>query len=71
MRNGPSCGLQPNVRQLPIWRRPLRAALSMKLLPELRRGDVREIVHGSYRVIYRTEKARLVMLTVRHVRRLG
>jgi len=39
-------------------------------VPELRRLDVREIIHGSYRVIYRTEKARLVILTVRHGRRL-
>ena len=43
---------------------------SGRLVPELRRVDVRETIHGSDRVIYRTEKARLVILTVRHVRRL-
>ena len=43
---------------------------SGRLVPELRRVDVREIIHGSYRVIYRTEKARLVVLTIRHARRL-
>lgn len=43
---------------------------SGRLVPELRRADIREIIHGGYRVIYRTEKARLVVLTVRHARRL-
>lgn len=33
------------------------------------RNDLREVLHGAYRVIYRVEVRRLVVLTVRHGRR--
>lgn len=38
-------------------------------VPEVHRPEVREIVHEAYRVIYRVDPKRLVILTVRHGRR--
>ena len=38
-------------------------------VPEVGRADIREVLHGTYRVIYRVEPTRLVVLTVRHGRR--
>ena len=38
-------------------------------VPEVNRPEVREIIHGAYRVIYRVDPKRLVILTVRHGRR--
>lgn len=38
-------------------------------VPELGRDDVREVLFGEYRVIYRLDPKRLVVLTVRHGRR--
>jgi plasmid stabilization system protein ParE len=38
-------------------------------VPELDRDDVREILFGEYRVIYRLDPKRIVVLTVRHGRR--
>jgi len=39
-------------------------------VPEaINRDNLREVVHGAYRVIYRVEPRRLVVLTVRHGRR--
>lgn len=38
-------------------------------VPELARDDLREILHGEYRVIYRIDSRRVVVLTVRHGRR--
>ena len=38
-------------------------------VPEVGRATIREVMHGSYRVIYRLDPARLVVLTVRHGRR--
>jgi toxin ParE1/3/4 len=32
------------------------------------RADLREVIHGSHRIIYRVEPERLVVLTVRHAR---
>lgn len=34
------------------------------------RRDLREVVRGEYRIIYRLEPERLSILTVRHARRL-
>ena len=45
-----------------------RFPLSGRSVPESKRSDLREIIHGSYRVIYRVEAERLVVLTVRHAR---
>jgi toxin ParE1/3/4 len=37
---------------------------------EVRREDVREVVHGGVRIIYRAEETRVLILTVRHQRQL-
>ena len=38
-------------------------------VPEVNRDEIREVIHGDYRLIYRVEPKRLVVLTVRHGRR--
>ncbi len=38
-------------------------------IPEVDRDDLREVFHGAYRVIYRVDPRRLVVLSVRHGRR--
>ncbi len=38
-------------------------------VPELRRPDVRELLFGSHRLVYRVEARRVSILTVRHLRR--
>lgn len=45
---------------------------SGRVVPERGREDTREVIYESYRVIYRlgVEKSRLLVLTVRHARRL-
>lgn len=37
-------------------------------LPESPRADLREVIHGNYRVIYRLDPHEVVILTVRHAR---
>ena len=39
-------------------------------VPEIRRSEVRELVYGEYRIIYRIRAATVAILTVRHGRRL-
>jgi plasmid stabilization system protein ParE len=39
-------------------------------VPEIRRPDIREIIYGDYRAIYRIRSATVAILTVRHGRRL-
>ncbi len=43
---------------------------SGRIVPELGRDDIREIVHGSHRVIYRLAGGEIRILTVRHTARL-
>lgn len=38
-------------------------------VPELDRDEIRQILHGKYRIIYRIDPKRVVVLTVRHSRR--
>jgi toxin ParE1/3/4 len=45
-----------------------RFPASGRMVPELRRSDLREIVKAGYRIIYRVESDRIAVLTVRHVR---
>jgi plasmid stabilization system protein ParE len=40
-----------------------------RAVPELHRPDVRELVVGPYRLIYRRDPQRVVILTIRHERR--
>ena len=39
------------------------------MVPEVGRAEIREVLYGQYRVIYRLEEKRLFILTVRHQRR--
>lgn len=39
-------------------------------VPELDRENFREIIHEKYRIIYKLERERIVILTVRHGRQL-
>lgn len=41
---------------------------SGRAVPELNRVDIREIIHGEYRVIYRIRRSHVAILTVRHGR---
>ena len=43
---------------------------SGRYVPEIRRKDIRELIYGNYRIIYRIEKGRVSILTVRHVRQI-
>lgn len=38
-------------------------------VPEIGRDEIREVLHGEYRVVYRIEPKLVVVLTVRHGRR--
>jgi toxin ParE1/3/4 len=39
---------------------------SGRSVPEIKRPDIREILHGNYRVIYRLKQGQIAILTVRH-----
>ena len=39
---------------------------SGRAVPEIQRLNIRESIHGPYRVIYRIERARIAILTIRH-----
>ena len=41
-----------------------------RIVPEVRRPDIRELLVGNYRLIYRAGKNQVSILTVRHGRRL-
>jgi len=43
---------------------------SGRVVPELGREDVRELISGNYRIIYRTKNKVVLVLTVRHGKRL-
>lgn len=43
---------------------------SGRVVPEVRREAVREVIHGNFRIIYRMEQTRIAVLTVRHARQL-
>jgi len=43
---------------------------SGRIVPEAEREDIREIIYRNYRIIYRIDKNRLVILTVRHGKQL-
>lgn len=38
-------------------------------VPEVNRPEIRELLHGAYRIIYRQDAKRVVVLTIRHGRR--
>ena len=37
-----------------------------RVVPEVRRKDVRELIFGNYRIIYRVENTSISILTIRH-----
>jgi plasmid stabilization system protein ParE len=39
-------------------------------VPEVKRSDIRELIEGNYRIIYRTESNRISILTIRHTKQL-
>jgi addiction module RelE/StbE family toxin len=39
---------------------------SGRRVPETHREDIRELIYGNYRIIYRVEKTKISVLTVRH-----
>ena len=43
---------------------------SGRVMPELRREDIRELLRGNYRIIYRLAEHRVEILTVYHSARL-
>ena len=43
---------------------------SGRYVPEISRKDIRELVYGNYRIIYRVEAKVVSILTVRHVRQI-
>jgi toxin ParE1/3/4 len=43
---------------------------SGRMIPEARRPEIRELIMDQYRIIYRRDASRIVVLTVRHTREL-
>ena len=39
---------------------------SGRIVPEIHKEDIRELIYGNYRIIYRTEKNKISILTIRH-----
>ena len=39
---------------------------SGRSVPEIKRPDIREIIHGNYRIVYRVRQGHVAILTVRH-----
>ena len=39
-------------------------------VPEIRRSEIRELVYGNYRIIYRLETEQISILTVRHFKQI-
>ena len=37
-----------------------------RIVPEIERNEIREILYGNYRIIYRIEKSSISILTIRH-----
>jgi len=39
---------------------------SGRIVPETHRDDIRELIYGNYKIIYRVEREKVSVLTVRH-----
>jgi plasmid stabilization system protein ParE len=37
-----------------------------RIVPEIRNDQFRELIYGNYRIVYRIEKERISILTIRH-----
>ncbi len=40
-----------------------------RVVPEIKKSNIKEIFHGEYRIIYKTFKSHIAILTVRHGKR--
>lgn len=43
---------------------------SGQIVPEIDRSDIRQLVDGNYRIVYRVESDNIAILTVRHHRQI-
>ena len=43
---------------------------SGRYVPEINRKDIRELIYGNYRIIYRADKKAVSILTVRHSKQI-
>ena len=43
---------------------------SGRVVPETRSADIRELLYGNYRIIYRKKKKKISILTIRHGKRI-
>ncbi|REL37824.1 type II toxin-antitoxin system RelE/ParE family toxin [Rhodohalobacter sp. SW132] len=43
---------------------------SGRIVPEFRRAEIREIIHGNYRLIYELKPKQIDMLTIWHTRQM-
>ena len=43
---------------------------SGRILPEFNKSDLREIIFNNYRIIYRSERKQIAILTVKHCRQV-
>lgn len=43
---------------------------SGRIVPEFRRPEIREVIHGDYRLIYEVKTNRINMLTIWHTRQM-
>lgn len=41
-----------------------------RILPEIKNNQLRELIYGNYRIIYRIEKKQISILTIRHVKQI-
>ena len=41
-----------------------------RIVPEIERKEIRELIFGNYRIIYRLEKTNIFILTVRHSKQI-
>ena len=41
-----------------------------RIVPETHRDDIRELIYGNYRIIYRVDEKRICVLTIRHSRQI-
>ena len=52
-----------------VWRLE-RFPANGRVVPELRKAELREVLHGRYRIIYRIEPDQVFVISVRHTRQL-
>ena len=41
-----------------------------RTVPEINRKEIREIIFGNYRIIYRIEEMNIAILTIRHTKQI-